>query len=210
MSSEGCHPVTETTGVFLFQVLTLLLLSTPQALRRGADLEVPLWSPVFSLLFYLVFLVLSAIHVIVCTSATSSCYLCSLPWLVAGGLMVLVSALLCAIVSTLTRTVIESTLLRKVGCVHVCPCYVGQTSSHQTLVEHLACASITVVGQFPGIATYQRGQLGRASAATQASGILTARLWLSSGPSPLFSVEKKGFLNWGGSRSRAATQGWGV
>uniref|UniRef100_A0A8C9QD35 Phosphatidylinositol glycan anchor biosynthesis class G n=1 Tax=Spermophilus dauricus TaxID=99837 RepID=A0A8C9QD35_SPEDA len=99
--------------VVVLEVLTLLLLSTPQALRRGADLEVPLWSPVFSLLFYLVFLVLSAIHVIVCTSATSSCYLCSLPWLVAGGLMVLVSALLCAIVSTLTRTVIESTLLRK-------------------------------------------------------------------------------------------------
>ncbi|XP_027796557.2 GPI ethanolamine phosphate transferase 2 isoform X2 [Marmota flaviventris] len=99
--------------VVVLEVLTLLLLSSPQALRRGADLEVPLRSPVFSLLFYLVFLVLSAIHVIVCTSATSSCYLCSLPWLVAGGLMVLVSALLCAIVSTLTRTVIESTLLRK-------------------------------------------------------------------------------------------------
>uniref|UniRef100_A0A8C5Z499 Phosphatidylinositol glycan anchor biosynthesis class G (EMM blood group) n=1 Tax=Marmota marmota marmota TaxID=9994 RepID=A0A8C5Z499_MARMA len=99
--------------VVVLEVLTLLLLSTPQALCRGADLEVPLRSPVFSLLFYLVFLVLSAIHVIVCTSATSSCYLCSIPWLVAGGLMVLVSALLCAIVSTLTRTVIESTLLRK-------------------------------------------------------------------------------------------------
>ncbi|XP_040148824.1 GPI ethanolamine phosphate transferase 2, catalytic subunit isoform X2 [Ictidomys tridecemlineatus] len=99
--------------VVVLEVLTLLLLSTPQALCRGADLEVPLRSPVFSLLFYLVFLVLSAIHVIVCTSATSSCYLCSLPWPVAGGLMVLVSALLCAIVSTLTRTVIESTLLRK-------------------------------------------------------------------------------------------------
>uniref|UniRef100_A0A8C5Z6L3 Phosphatidylinositol glycan anchor biosynthesis class G (EMM blood group) n=1 Tax=Marmota marmota marmota TaxID=9994 RepID=A0A8C5Z6L3_MARMA len=104
--------------VVVLEVLTLLLLSTPQALCRGADLEVPLRSPVFSLLFYLVFLVLSAIHVIVCTSATSSCYLCSIPWLVAGGLMVLVSALLCAIVSTLTRTVIESTLLRKVGCIH--------------------------------------------------------------------------------------------
>ncbi|MBZ3879212.1 GPI ethanolamine phosphate transferase 2 [Sciurus carolinensis] len=99
--------------VVVLEVLTLLLLSTPQALCRRADLEVPLRSPVFSLLFYLVVLVLSAIHVIVCTSTTSSCYLCSLPWLVAGGLMVLVSALLCAIVSTLTRTVIEGTLLRK-------------------------------------------------------------------------------------------------
>lgn len=98
----------------LFQVLTLFLLSTPHVLCRKAELDVPLLSPVFSLLFYLIFLVLSAIHVLVCTSSESSCYLCSLPWLAVGGVMVLVSALLCVIVSALIRMVIDGTLLKKV------------------------------------------------------------------------------------------------
>ncbi|XP_008585469.1 PREDICTED: GPI ethanolamine phosphate transferase 2-like [Galeopterus variegatus] len=50
--------------VVVLEVLTLLLLSIPQALCRKAELEVPLSSPVFSMLFYLVFLVSLAIHVI--------------------------------------------------------------------------------------------------------------------------------------------------
>ncbi|XP_066240719.1 GPI ethanolamine phosphate transferase 2 isoform X2 [Saccopteryx leptura] len=86
------------------KVLTLLLLSVPQALGTAAELEVPLSSPVFSLLFYLTFLLLWAVHVIVCTSAGSSCYLCSLSWPMAGAVMVLVSALLCAVLSALSRT----------------------------------------------------------------------------------------------------------
>ncbi|XP_066240718.1 GPI ethanolamine phosphate transferase 2 isoform X1 [Saccopteryx leptura] len=90
--------------VVVLEVLTLLLLSVPQALGTAAELEVPLSSPVFSLLFYLTFLLLWAVHVIVCTSAGSSCYLCSLSWPMAGAVMVLVSALLCAVLSALSRT----------------------------------------------------------------------------------------------------------
>lgn len=162
----------------------------------------------FSLLFYLVFLVLSAIHVIVCTSATSSCYLCSLPWLVAGGLMVLVSALLCAIVSTFTRTVIENTLLRKVGCVHIGSCYVGQSSSHQTLVEYLAHTSIFLAvswdSHIPKGASWEGPQQP-----SQASGILTPRLQLWSGHSPLFSVEKR-VPGLGRKWKQGCYTGWGV
>ncbi|XP_062964064.1 GPI ethanolamine phosphate transferase 2 isoform X2 [Cynocephalus volans] len=99
--------------VVVLEVLTLLLLSIPQALCRKAELEVPLSSPVFSLLFYLVFLVSLAIHVIVCTSAESSCYFCSLSWLAAGGMMLLISALLCAIVSAATRMFVSGDLLSK-------------------------------------------------------------------------------------------------
>ncbi|XP_045384049.1 GPI ethanolamine phosphate transferase 2 isoform X2 [Lemur catta] len=100
------------TAVVL-EVLTLLLLSIPQALRRKAELDVPLSSPVFSLLFYLMFLVLSAIHVIVCTSAESSCYFCGLPWLAACGVMALISALLCAIMSVLTKMFVRGSLPSK-------------------------------------------------------------------------------------------------
>lgn len=107
----------DTAAVFLCQVLTLLLLSIPQALSSKAELEVPLWSPVFSLLFYLMFLVLSALHVIVCTSAESSCYFCGLSWLMAGGVMVLISALLCAVVSALAKMFASGKLLSKVRLV---------------------------------------------------------------------------------------------
>ncbi|XP_014442634.1 GPI ethanolamine phosphate transferase 2 isoform X3 [Tupaia chinensis] len=99
--------------VMVVEVLTLLLLSIPQALCRKAQLEVPLSSPVFSLLFYLMFLVLSAVHVIVCTSAESSCYFCSLSWLAAGAVMLLISALLCAIVSALTKVFMDGSFLSK-------------------------------------------------------------------------------------------------
>uniref|UniRef100_A0A8C8YJV2 Phosphatidylinositol glycan anchor biosynthesis class G (EMM blood group) n=1 Tax=Prolemur simus TaxID=1328070 RepID=A0A8C8YJV2_PROSS len=100
------------TAVVL-EVLTLLLLSIPQALRRKAELDVPLSSPVFSLFFYLMFLVLSAIHIIVCTSAESSCYFCGLPWLAACGVMALISALLCAIMSVLTKMFVRGSLPSK-------------------------------------------------------------------------------------------------
>lgn len=98
----------------------LLLLSIPQALSNKAELEVPLWSPVFSLLFYLVFLVLSALHVIVCTSAESSCYFCGLSWLTAGGVMALISALLCAVVSALAKVFADGKHLRKVRLIFPC------------------------------------------------------------------------------------------
>ncbi|XP_007181529.1 GPI ethanolamine phosphate transferase 2 isoform X1 [Balaenoptera acutorostrata] len=88
--------------VLVLEVVALLLLCVPQALSGKAELDVPLLSPVSSLLFYLLLLALAALHVVVCTSSDSSCYLCSLPWLAAGGVMVLISTLLCAVVSALT------------------------------------------------------------------------------------------------------------
>lgn len=98
---------------FPAQVLALLLLSVPQALGATAELEVPL-SPVCSLLFYLTFLLLWAMHVVVCTSTESSRYLCSLTWPMAGGVLALVSALLCGVLSALTRTCVDGKLLRRV------------------------------------------------------------------------------------------------
>uniref|UniRef100_A0A4W2D4N0 Phosphatidylinositol glycan anchor biosynthesis class G (EMM blood group) n=1 Tax=Bos indicus x Bos taurus TaxID=30522 RepID=A0A4W2D4N0_BOBOX len=89
--------------VLVLEALVLLLLSVPQALSSRAELDVPLLSPVCSLLFYLLLLALAALHVVVCTAADSSCYLCSLPWLAAGGVMTLIAALLCAGMSALTR-----------------------------------------------------------------------------------------------------------
>lgn len=74
----------------------------------------PLWSPVSSLLFYLLLLVLLAVHVTVCTSAESSCYFCGLPWLAAGGVMMLVSALLCAVLSALAKASVGVQRLREV------------------------------------------------------------------------------------------------
>ncbi|XP_068928819.1 GPI ethanolamine phosphate transferase 2 isoform X1 [Petaurus breviceps papuanus] len=90
--------------VIVLEVLILLLLSTPKALCQKAQFEIPLSSSLFSLLFYLLVLVLSAVHVIVCTSAERSCYFCSVSWLMAVGVMMLISALFCVILSLLTNT----------------------------------------------------------------------------------------------------------
>lgn len=92
----------------------------------------------FSLLFYLMFLILSAIHVVVCTSVESSCYLCSLPWLAAGGVMVLVSALLCVIASALARMVMDSTLPWKVQQLRTVVLYQPHFCSLD-VIEHLVC-----------------------------------------------------------------------
>ncbi|KAM7155916.1 GPI ethanolamine phosphate transferase 2 isoform 3-T3 [Molossus nigricans] len=99
--------------VVVLEVFALLLLSAPQALGSAAELEVPLSSPVFSLLFYLVLLLLGAVHVSVCTSTEGSCYFCSLSWPTVGVVLALVSALLCAVLSALTRTCVDGKLLRR-------------------------------------------------------------------------------------------------
>ncbi|XP_050800294.1 GPI ethanolamine phosphate transferase 2 isoform X1 [Gopherus flavomarginatus] len=85
--------------VIVLEVLLLLLLSMPKALSSRAEFEVPLSPPLFSLLFYLMCLMLCAVHVIVCTSAESLCYFCSISWLMAVGVMMLISALMCVILS---------------------------------------------------------------------------------------------------------------
>ncbi|XP_067409509.1 GPI ethanolamine phosphate transferase 2 isoform X2 [Emydura macquarii macquarii] len=86
--------------VIVLEVLLLLLLSMPKALSSRAEFEVPLSPPLFSLLFYLLCLMLCAVHVIVCTSAESLCYFCSISWFMAAGVMMLISALMCVILST--------------------------------------------------------------------------------------------------------------
>ncbi|XP_051498625.1 GPI ethanolamine phosphate transferase 2 isoform X2 [Apus apus] len=90
-------------AVIIVEVLLLLLLSLPKALSSRAEFEVPLSPSLFSLLFYLMCLMLCAIHVIVCTSAESLCYFCSMSWLTAVGVMMLISALTCGILSALAK-----------------------------------------------------------------------------------------------------------
>uniref|UniRef100_A0A8D0GUC8 Phosphatidylinositol glycan anchor biosynthesis class G (EMM blood group) n=1 Tax=Sphenodon punctatus TaxID=8508 RepID=A0A8D0GUC8_SPHPU len=89
--------------VIVLEVVLLLLLSIPKALSSGAEFEVPLSPPLCSLLFYLMCLMLCAVHVVVCTSAESLCYFCSISWLSALGVMMLISALFCIILSALGK-----------------------------------------------------------------------------------------------------------
>ncbi|KAM4639675.1 GPI ethanolamine phosphate transferase 2 isoform 5-T5 [Amazona ochrocephala] len=96
--------------VIILEVLLLLLLSIPKALSSRAEFEVPLSPPLFSLLFYLVCLMLCAVHVIVCTSAESLCYFCSMSWFTAVGVMMLISALMCGILSAIAKTFDNSRL----------------------------------------------------------------------------------------------------
>ncbi|XP_074711637.1 GPI ethanolamine phosphate transferase 2, catalytic subunit isoform X1 [Strix uralensis] len=96
--------------VIIIEVLLLLLISVPKALSSQAEFEVPLSPPLFSLLFYLMCLMLCAVHVIVCTSAESLCYFCSMSWLTAVGVMMLISALMCVILSAIAKVSENSTL----------------------------------------------------------------------------------------------------
>ncbi|KAK4816593.1 hypothetical protein QYF61_018641 [Mycteria americana] len=96
--------------VIIMEVLLLLLLSVPKALSSRAEFEVPLSPPLFSLLFYLMCLMLCAVHVIVCTSAESLCYFCSMSWLTAVGVMMLISALMCGILSAIAKIFENSSL----------------------------------------------------------------------------------------------------
>ncbi|XP_053859043.1 GPI ethanolamine phosphate transferase 2 isoform X2 [Vidua macroura] len=89
--------------VIIMEVLILLLLSIPKALSKQAEFEVLLSPLLFSLLFYLMCLMLCAVHVIVCTSAESLCYFCSMSWLTAVGVMMLISALMCGILSAIAK-----------------------------------------------------------------------------------------------------------
>ncbi|NXN82867.1 PIGG transferase, partial [Bombycilla garrulus] len=99
--------------VIIMEVLLLLLLSVPKALSKRAEFEVPLSPPLFSLLFYLMCLMLCAVHVIVCTSAESLCYFCSMSWLTAVGVIMLISALMCGILSAIAKIFENSRLSPK-------------------------------------------------------------------------------------------------
>ncbi|KAM6104840.1 GPI ethanolamine phosphate transferase 2 [Pterocles gutturalis] len=106
--------------VIIMEVLLLLLLSVPKALSSRAEFEVPLSPSLFSLLFYLMCLMLCAVHVIICTSAESLCYFCSMSWLTAVGVMMLISALMCSILSAIAKIFENSRLPPKCLLNQVC------------------------------------------------------------------------------------------
>uniref|UniRef100_A0A6Q2YL63 GPI ethanolamine phosphate transferase 2 C-terminal domain-containing protein n=1 Tax=Esox lucius TaxID=8010 RepID=A0A6Q2YL63_ESOLU len=85
--------------VLVFQLLLLLLLAMPEALSSASLVDLPVSSALLSLPFYLLCLLLSSVHVLVCTSAESSCYFCSLSWGLVFGVVALSSALLCILVA---------------------------------------------------------------------------------------------------------------
>ncbi|KAK1175647.1 GPI ethanolamine phosphate transferase 2 [Acipenser oxyrinchus oxyrinchus] len=89
--------------VIVLQVLFLLLVSVADALSSSAELDLPLSSSLCSLPFYLLCLMFSGVHVMVCTSTESSCYFCSLSWALVFAVIVFVSALLCVILSIMGR-----------------------------------------------------------------------------------------------------------
>ncbi|XP_051890500.1 GPI ethanolamine phosphate transferase 2 isoform X9 [Pristis pectinata] len=89
--------------IIVVEVIFLLVVSTPEALGSTAELEVPVSSPFYSLLFYLLCLMFAAIHAVVCTSTTTSCYFCNMSWLLVATVIVLISALKCVLFSTLWR-----------------------------------------------------------------------------------------------------------
>eukprot|EP00063_Salmo_salar_P079938 XP_014054773.1 PREDICTED: GPI ethanolamine phosphate transferase 2 isoform X2 [Salmo salar] len=89
--------------VLVFQLLLLMLLAMPEALSSASEVDLPVSSALLSLPFYLLCLLLSSVHVLVCTSAESSCYFCSLSWGLVFGAVALSSALLCILVSMAAR-----------------------------------------------------------------------------------------------------------
>ncbi|XP_072519782.1 GPI ethanolamine phosphate transferase 2 isoform X2 [Salminus brasiliensis] len=91
--------------VLILQVLVLLLLAMPEALSGAACVDVPVASAFLSLPFYLLCLLGSSVHVLVCTSAEASCYFCSLPWLLAFFAIFFFSALLCSLVAMAAKWV---------------------------------------------------------------------------------------------------------
>ncbi|XP_056626368.1 LOW QUALITY PROTEIN: GPI ethanolamine phosphate transferase 2-like, partial [Triplophysa dalaica] len=95
--------------ILVLQVLILLLLAMPEALSREAVVDIPLAASLFSLPFYLLCLLGSALHVLICTSAGGLCYLCSLPWVLVFTLIILASALMCALVAMAARRMPTST-----------------------------------------------------------------------------------------------------
>ncbi|GCB61298.1 hypothetical protein scyTo_0007028, partial [Scyliorhinus torazame] len=90
-------------AIIVVEVIFLLIVSTPEALGSTAEFEVPLSSPFYSLLFYLLCLMFAAIHVVVCTSMKTSCYFCNVSWLLAATVIALISALQCVLLSTLWK-----------------------------------------------------------------------------------------------------------
>ncbi|XP_075959121.1 GPI ethanolamine phosphate transferase 2, catalytic subunit isoform X1 [Anarhichas minor] len=89
--------------VFVFQLLLVLLLAMPEALSGEATVDLPVLSALLSLPFYLLCLLLASVHVLVCTSAESSCYFCSLSWGLVFAAVAFSSAMFCILVSMAMR-----------------------------------------------------------------------------------------------------------
>ncbi|KAM3867237.1 GPI ethanolamine phosphate transferase 2 [Diretmus argenteus] len=89
--------------VFVFQLLLVLLLAMPEALSGAAEVELPVLPALLSLPFYLLCLLLASVHVLVCTSAESSCYFCSLSWAFVFAAVAFSSGMFCILVSMATR-----------------------------------------------------------------------------------------------------------
>lgn len=75
----------------------------PEALSSAACVDVPLATTFLSLPFYLLVLLGSSVHVLVCTSSEASCYFCSLPWLLAFATIIFSSALFSSLVAVAAR-----------------------------------------------------------------------------------------------------------
>ncbi|XP_077434005.1 GPI ethanolamine phosphate transferase 2, catalytic subunit [Vanacampus margaritifer] len=89
--------------IFVFQLLLLLLLAMPEALSRSAAVDLPVISVLLSLPFYLLCLLLASVHVLVCTSTQSSCYFCSLSWVLVFAAIAFTSAMSLLLLSMMTR-----------------------------------------------------------------------------------------------------------
>ncbi|XP_053321061.1 GPI ethanolamine phosphate transferase 2 [Spea bombifrons] len=96
-------------AIITLEIFFLLLLGVPNALCSRAEFNVPLFSPLYSLMFYMLCLALSAVHVVVCTSTENVCFFCSLSWVTAIGIMILISALCCIILSTFGMMLAKAT-----------------------------------------------------------------------------------------------------
>lgn len=89
--------------VLPLQLLLVLLLAMPEALSGEATVDLPVLSALLSLPFYLLCLLLASVHVLVCTSAESSCYFCSLSWGLVFAAVALSSAMFCILISMAMR-----------------------------------------------------------------------------------------------------------
>lgn len=90
-------------SLLALKLLLVLLLAMPEALSGEAAVDLPVLSALLSLPFYLLCLLLASVHVLVCTSAESSCYFCSLSWGLVFAAVAFSSAMFCILVSMATR-----------------------------------------------------------------------------------------------------------
>ncbi|XP_069818573.1 GPI ethanolamine phosphate transferase 2 [Dendropsophus ebraccatus] len=100
-------------AIITLEMFILLILCIPSALSSKAEFDLPLASPVFSLFFYMTCLVLAAVHVVVCTSAENMCFFCSISWVMVMGIVVLMSALLCILLSVSGKMILRHKLFNE-------------------------------------------------------------------------------------------------